>query len=372
MKTLFDRLFSKKDEIETELEVPEPENGGLLGDAERVAAAVSAGLDGGDYAAMGTKLVELASAKRQTYVFKQTGTVGRVLIIVVAALLLIAFGRALFIGVGTAVLSGERLVEGLSIALIACLGLLLNVHLIIRSSSFIRRNSRLEEYSDVLRYRGFVFVEDLVPLSRKTDQVVVEDLKQAVEQKYIPQGHFNSDNLVFMTSNVAYDAYQENPAAFDRYFKKKLEERARVEGRTEEVQRILCDGARYVEKFKNYSALIKDKGISKKINEVRKITDSIFREIELDPDWVRSMNAFLNIYLPTIERLLDAYMNLEEKRAFGENVSKTKREIENALDAAIVAFGAILEGLHQEQEEGVASDIMAMETSMRQECLPTQ
>ena len=232
------------------------------------------------------------------------------------------------------------------------------------------RKKRLKDYSDALRYRGYVFVEDLTSLSGQTEKTVVADLKKAIEQKYIPQGHFNSNDTVFMTSDAAYEAYRVNPVAFDRYFQKKLEERRRVKDRTEEVKRVLDDGARYVEKFKNYGALARDKNFAKKISEVRRITDSIFREIESDSSQLRSMNGFLNIYLPTIEKLLDAYMGLEEKRAFGENVSETKREIENALDAAIVAFGAILERLYQEQEEGVASDIVAMESSMRQECLP--
>lgn len=125
-------------------------------------------------------------------------------------------------------------------------------------------------------------------------------------------------------------------------------------------------------KFKSYGSLVKDKGLVKKIDEVTRITESIIQEVGLNPAGLQSMNAFLNIYLPTIEKLLDAYMSLEEKRAFGENATKTKREIEQALDAATVAFGALLEKLYQEQEENVAGDVAAMETLMQRESLPME
>ena len=367
---LIKKLFSKKQDDDIELEVGEPESTDFIGDAERLAAVVSSGLENGDYAAINAKLSTLASSSRQEYVFEPSSRVGQVCVAVLSGILLLAFGGALLVSAGTAVFSREHLAVGVFLVVLSCLGLALNVSLASRAVSSMRRKKRFEDYSDALRYRGYVFVEDLISLSGQTEKTVVTDLKKAIEQKYIPQGHFSSDDMVFMTSNAAYEAYQVNSAAFDRYFQRKLEERRRVKNRTEEVRRVLDDGARYVEKFKNYGALAKDKNFAKKISEVRRITDSIFREIELDSSQLRSMNAFLNIYLPTIEKLLDAYMGLEEKRAFGENVSKTKREIENALDAAIIAFGTILERLYQEQEEGVASDIVAMESSMRQECLP--
>lgn len=370
MMALIKKLFSKKQDDDIELEVGEPESTDFIGDAERLAAVVSSGLENGDYAAINAKLSTLASSSRQEYVFEPSSRVGQVCVAVLSGILLLAFGGALLVSAGTAVFSREHLAVGVFLVVLSCLGLALNVSLASRAVSSMRRKKRFEDYSDALRYRGYVFVEDLISLSGQTEKTVVTDLKKAIEQKYIPQGHFSSDDMVFMTSNAAYEAYQVNSAAFDRYFQRKLEERRRVKNRTEEVRRVLDDGARYVEKFKNYGALAKDKNFAKKISEVRRITDSIFREIELDSSQLRSMNAFLNIYLPTIEKLLDAYMGLEEKRAFGENVSKTKREIENALDAAIIAFGTILERLYQEQEEGVASDIVAMESSMRQECLP--
>lgn len=353
----------QKDELQDE---------GPLSDAERIASTVAEGLEGGDYAAMGAELTALAPEKPSAFVFEPDGVLGSGCVVVVASLVALRFAKTLFVGAATIVLSQSHFSDGLSLVFWACLGLVVNVCLILRSIRFLVRRKRYMGYLDMLRYKKFVFVDDLVRLSKKSARLVLDDLKWAIANKYAPQGHLSEGDLVFMTSSDAYETYQKNSAAFDRYFQKTLEERARLEGMTQETQRALDDGKRYVTKFKNYGSLVKDKGLVKKIDEVTRITESIIQEVELNPAGLQSMNAFLNIYLPTIEKLLDAYMSLEEKRAFGENATKTKREIEQALDAATVAFGALLEKLYQEQEENVAGDVAAMEASMQRESLPME
>lgn len=350
----------------------EPQDEGLLTDAERIALTVEEGLEGGDYAAMGADLTALAPEKPSTFVFEPDGALGSGCVIVVASLVTFGLAKTLFVGAATIVLSQSYFSDGLSLVLWACLGLIVNVCLILRSVRFLARRKRYIGYLDMLRYKKFVFVDDLVRLSRKSTRLVLDDLKWAIANKYAPQGHLSEGDLVFMTSNDAYETYQKNSVAFNRYFQKTLEERARLEGMTKETQRALDDGKRYVTKFKSYGSLVKDKGLVKKIDEVTRITESIIQEVGLNPAGLQSMNAFLNIYLPTIEKLLDAYMSLEEKRAFGENATKTKREIEQALDAATVAFGALLEKLYQEQEENVAGDVAAMEALMQRESLPME
>lgn len=350
----------------------EPQDEGLLTDAERIALTVEEGLEGGDYAAMGADLTALAPEKPSTFVFEPDGALGSGCVIVVASLVTFGLAKTLFVGAATIVLSQSYFSDGLSLVLWACLGLIVNVCLILRSVRFLARRKRYIGYLDMLRYKKFVFVDDLMRLSRKSTRLVLDDLKWAIANKYAPQGHLSEGDLVFMTSNDAYETYQKNSVAFNRYFQKTLEERARLGGMTKETQRALNDGKSYVTKFKSYGSLVKDKGLVKKIDEVTRITESIIQEVGLNPAGLQSMNAFLNIYLPTIEKLLDAYMSLEEKRAFGENATKTKREIEQALDAATVAFGALLEKLYQEQEENVAGDVAAMETLMQRESLPME
>ena len=82
-------------------------------------------------------------------------------------------------------------------------------------------------------------------------------------------------------------------------------------------------------------------------------------------------HRFLNYYLPTTEKLLDAYVSLDEKQASGKNANQTRKEIEEAISTIVIAFEGILEKLYEEHEMDIASDIAAIELSMKQEGLPT-
>ena len=83
------------------------------------------------------------------------------------------------------------------------------------------------------------------------------------------------------------------------------------------------------------------------------------------------MGVFLNYYLPTTEKLLDAYVVLDEKQATGKQSAQTKKEIEEAVSTIVTAFEGILEKLYEEYEMDIASEIAALELSMKQDGLPT-
>ena len=62
-----------------------------------------------------------------------------------------------------------------------------------------------------------------------------------------------------------YDKYKEKQAAYDRYYKKQLEDRKRLSERTEEIQKILDIGQEYISKIHDSNVIIKDKVITRKL-----------------------------------------------------------------------------------------------------------
>ena len=76
---------------------------------------------------------------------------------------------------------------------------------------------------------------------------------------------------------------------------------------------------------------------------------------------------FLNYYLPTTEKLLNAYIDINEKEIEGTSIKNAKRDIEHAIDMLIVSFEGILNQFYEEQELDIASDISTMELLIKQE-----
>ena len=77
----------------------------------------------------------------------------------------------------------------------------------------------------------------------------------------------------------------------------------------------------------------------------------------------------MNYYLPTTEKLLEAYMEIDEKKITRKSLERTKRDIEGAIDKLIESFEGILDKFYQEKELDIATDISAMEILMKQDGL---
>lgn len=370
---IFKSLFSKKKETIDELDVVAPTNTDYLGEAEQIANVVSAGLERENYSGINQQLAIFThkDEERQVFVFEHPGVISRFYAITICALLSIAFAYYLFIGVGTACFSSELQSVGMFFVGVSVVALVVNIVIISRLLSAIKFKSRFDVYEELLGYRSLEFVDDLAICSNQKVEIVVKDLQRATKQKLIPQGHFSNENRVFMVSNEVYNRYMEKPAVYDRYFQKMIEERKRVKSRTKRISQLMEVGEQYIQKLNGYAALVKDKALSRKIGRIENIVSMIFHEIDVNPNQAQSLGVFLNYYLPTTEKLLEAYVTMDEKQASVKSATQTRKEIEAAINTIISAFEGILEKLYEEQEMDITSDIAAIELSMKQEGLPT-
>ena len=171
---------------------------------------------------------------------------------------------------------------------------------------------------------------------------------------------------MFIASDELYSKYEENKPEYDRYYKQLIEERARIEERSDEIQKILDIGNEYLEKIQNSNQLIKDKDITEKLNKMEKIVATIFREVDINPEQSGKLSMFLNYYLPTTEKLLTTYIDIAEKKIEGVSIRNSKKEIEHGLDMLIESFEGILNQFYEEQEMDIVSDVAAMEAIMTQ------
>ena len=77
----------------------------------------------------------------------------------------------------------------------------------------------------------------------------------------------------------------------------------------------------------------------------------------------------MNYYLPTTEKLMNAYIELDKQPEVGENIINTKRDIEEAVDTINDAFENLLDSLFEETAWDISSDISVMKTMMEQDGL---
>ena len=78
--------------------------------------------------------------------------------------------------------------------------------------------------------------------------------------------------------------------------------------------------------------------MSQKLDRLKVIITRIFEEVGKNLVLASDLRKFMNYYLPTTKKLIDVYREMDKETIISENVTKTKREIEDTIDTINQAF----------------------------------
>ena len=106
-----------------------------------------------------------------------------------------------------------------------------------------------------------------------------------------------------------------------------------------------------------------------KLSKQEEIVNKIFDQVKKDQTAARDLRKFMNYYLPTTEKLLKAYLDVDQQPISGDNIRNTKQEIEKAMDTVNEAFENLLDSLFEDASMDVISEISVMNTMMAQDGL---
>ena len=119
--------------------------------------------------------------------------------------------------------------------------------------------------------------------------------------------------------------------------------------------------------FRAANDRIDDPELSAKIDRLEQISRLIFREVEEHPEKRDRIHTFFDYYLPTTQKLLDAYAEFEETGVDGEHLREAKVRIEQTMDAIVEGFEHQLDQLYSTDAMDVVSDIKVMETMLHRD-----
>ena len=88
-----------------------------------------------------------------------------------------------------------------------------------------------------------------------------------------------------------------------------------------------------------------------------------------DPKDIPNIKRFLNYYLPTTIKLLNAYDRMAVQGIEGENISGTITRIEDMLDTVVVSYKKQLDALFADEALDIETDIKVMDGLLQREGL---
>lgn len=232
-----------------------------------------------------------------------------------------------------------------------------------------KRAIRFQEYVKQIGNRTYCTIEELSQKTGRGRAKVLRDLKKMIEKRMFLQGHLDQQETCVIVTNETYQQYlntQEQAKLRESQQKELDAQRAQL---PEECQKILEEGRAYIQYIQKCNDEIPGADMSQKLDRLKVIITRIFEEVGKNPVLASDLRKFMNYYLPTTKKLIDVYREMDKETIISENVTKTKREIEDTIDTINQAFENLLNSFFEEKALDVSSDISVLHTMLAQEGL---
>lgn len=136
-----------------------------------------------------------------------------------------------------------------------------------------------------------------------------------------------------------------------------------------ELDKMISDGQKAISEMKRLDDAIEDEKISLDIRRLESVCRKIFDQVKADPAKLPQIRQFMDYYLPTTLKLLNAYDRMDATGVSGDNITGTKEKVENILGTIVTAFEKQLDGLFGADALDISTDIAVLETMLAREGL---
>lgn len=136
-----------------------------------------------------------------------------------------------------------------------------------------------------------------------------------------------------------------------------------------ELDKMISDGQKAIAEMKRLDNNIADPTISAQIVRLQQLSEKIFAQVKQNPEKLPQIRKFMNYYLPTTLKILNAYDRMGEQGVSGENITSTMHKVESMMDTIIKAFEKQLDNLFGTEAMDISTDMVVLENMMAREGL---
>ena len=136
-----------------------------------------------------------------------------------------------------------------------------------------------------------------------------------------------------------------------------------------EIDALLKERERALGEMRRLNESIEDERISAQIDHLEEVTGKIIDQVVAQPKKLPQIRRFLDYYLPTTLKILNAYDRMDAAGISGSNIDATKGKVETMMDTIVKAFDRQLDALFGEEALDISTDITVMENLLAREGL---
>ena len=195
---------------------------------------------------------------------------------------------------------------------------------------------------------------------------------------YIAAGAWAAYALLFPLYRVGHFAIAAavSAAAYfvSRCFCKDVKEEIEVEPEpvrtgNEALDEMIAQGQLALKEMRRLDDNIADEVISRQIRRLEELSGKIFDQVKQRPEKLPQIRKFMNYYLPTTLKILNAYDRMGEQGVSGENITSTMQKVEGMMSTIITAFEKQLDSLFGSEAMDISTDMVVLENMMAREGL---
>ncbi len=235
------------------------------------------------------------------------------------------------------------------------------------------RLKRAKLYAKQAGKRLYCSIEDLAALIGRSKDFVRKDVQKMIELNVFPQAYLDEQKTCLILSEDTYKQYLECQRALKERKQEESEEASKDSSKeetkkvSEEFEQMMAAGQNYLRILKEANDAIPGEVISQKISDLEDVIRRIFESVSKHPEQVKEMERFMEYYLPTTVKLVNAYRDFDSAGTKGGNVNSAKEEIEKTLDTIQKAFERLLDDLYEDAVLDVTTDASVLQTMLKKD-----
>lgn len=243
----------------------------------------------------------------------------------------------------------------------------------------LRFNGRFRKYLRAIGGKAYCTVRELANAVGKTERFVLKDIQKLMNKRLLLQAHMDDQRTCLILTDEMYKTYMETQLNArqmqleekERQRRLEIEEEKKQQMSAEEasVQSVIEEGRGYIRQLKEANDAIAGEEVSEKLYRLETIITKIFDHVQKNPKTLPEIRKFIEYYMPTTLKLVNAYREFDAQPIQGDNIVKSKREIESTLDTINEAFTNLFDSLYEDVAMDISTDISVLQTMLAQEGL---
>lgn len=281
----------------------------------------------------------------------------------------------IFISMGIMSITAAVISDGVSAAILGGTGALMlpftagGLVLGIAGTKKYGTAKRFRAYCNALEDDSFCPIEKMAASIHKDQKFTVKDLQKMIDKRYFPEGHIDEQKTCFIGTEQTYQQYLQAKESAARARAAAEAEAQGFRAMPTELRQVIEEGNAYIKTIREANDAIIDEVISNKLYRMEIVVKKIFEYVRENPEQVDQLRRFMSYYMPTTEKLVKAYQQLDEESIQGKNVTKAMEEIAQTLDTINDAYEQLYDSMYVDVAMDVSSDISVLKTMFAQEGL---